>query len=92
MADAAAPENCAGDEAGYGPDAFVGLVFCSTRPRDSGAQQALVDGTRLDRAPAGGLPVQIGYEAARLAGLGLTARGLLAQPVGTFLIIHRTPL
>jgi hypothetical protein len=54
--------------------------------------RAPVGGARLDRAPADGLSVEIGGKAARYARLGLTARGLLAQPVGAFLVVHRAPL
>ncbi len=68
---AAAPETRAGDEAGHGPDAVVGLVFCSVCPGNAGVQQAHVGGARLDRTPAGGLSVDVGDEAARYARLGL---------------------
>jgi len=89
---AATPETRAGDEAGHGPDAVVGLVFRSVRPGNAGVQQAHVGGARLDRAPAGWLPIEVGDEAAGYVRLGLTAGGLLAQPVGAFFVVHRAPL
>ena len=38
-ADALTAEARAGDEAGHGPDAPVGLVLVSARPRDEGLEQ-----------------------------------------------------
>jgi hypothetical protein len=73
-ADPAAPVPRTGGEAGHGPDAVVGLVFGSARPGD--AAEAYVGGARLDRAPADGLAVEVGDEAARRVCLGLTAAGL----------------
>ena len=65
-ADAAAPEARAGDEARHRPDAVVGLVLGAALPRDAGLeQQARIGGARLDRAPADGLAVEVGDEAAR---------------------------
>jgi hypothetical protein len=48
-ADPAAAETRAGDEAGLGPDAVVGLVFRSARPRDAteASSHAIDDGERL---------------------------------------------
>jgi hypothetical protein len=75
IADALAAEPRADEEAGHGPDTVVGLVLRSARPGD--APQAHVGRARLDRAPPGGLAVEIGDEAARRVCLGLTAAGLL---------------
>ncbi len=82
-ADAAAPEARADGEAGHGPDAVIGLVPRSARPGD--ATEAHVGGARLDRAPADGLAVEVGDEAARRTRLGVTAARLLAQLVDAFL-------
>src|SRR6266568_9137844 len=85
-ADAALPEARAGDEASHCPDAGVALVFVTALPGDpEDACQAGVGGTRLDSAPAGGLAVEVGDQAAGLVRLGVAAAGLLAQPVGAFL-------
>jgi hypothetical protein len=55
-------------------------------PRDAvDAQQAWVSGARLDRAPADGLAVQVGDEAARRPRLRLARVGLRAEPEGAFL-------
>ena len=83
IADALAAETRAGDEAGHGPDTVVGLVLGSARPGDS--TKTHIGGARLDRAPAGGLAVEVGYEAARRARLGVTTARVLAQPGGTLL-------
>src|SRR3990172_3497929 len=91
-ADAAAPEARARDEAGHGPDAVVGLVLRSARPGDAGLeQQARVAGARLDRAPADGLAVEVGDEAARRARLRVTTVGLRAEPEGQLLGANRGP-
>ena len=46
---------------------------------------------RLDRAPADGLTVEIGDEPARRVRLGMSAVGLNAESVGTFLDGNRGP-
>ena len=85
-ADAALAEARAGEEAGHGPDAVVGLVLRAALPGDAVvAQQARVGGARLDRAPADGLAVEVRDEAAGRVRLRMAAVGLLAQPVGAFL-------
>ncbi len=91
-ADPAAPEARAGDEAGHGPDAVVGLVLRSPLPGDAGLeQQARVGGARLDRAPADGLAVEVGDEAARRARLRVTTVGLRTEPEGQLLGADRGP-
>jgi hypothetical protein len=55
-ADATATEARAGDEAGRGPNAVIGLVLRSARPGNTA--EAHVGRARLDRAPAGGLAVR----------------------------------
>ena len=91
-ADAAAAEARAGDEARHGPHAVVGLVLRPPLPRDAGLeQQARVGGARLDRAPAGGLAVEVGDEAARRARPGMAAVGLRAEPEGELLGADRGP-
>src|SRR5205823_919149 len=77
-AHAAVPEPRARDEAGHGPDAVVGDVLRSPRPRDAGAQQPHVCRARLERAPADGLTVEVRDEAARRARLRVPAVGLVA--------------
>ena len=91
-ADAAAAEARAGDEAGHGPHAVVGLVLRPPLPRHAGLeQQARVGRARLDRAPAGGLAVEVGDEAARRARPGMAAVGLRAQPERELVGAHRGP-
>ena len=82
-ADATAAEARAGKEAGRGPNAVIGLVLRSARPGNPA--EAHVGRTRLDRAPAHGLAVEVRDEAARRVCGGLTAPGLFTQPVGAFL-------
>src|SRR5687768_12607956 len=66
VADAAAPESRSGEDAGHRPCALVGLVLRSALPRDAeDTQKALVRRARLDGAPADGLAVEIGDQAAR---------------------------
>ena len=85
-ADAALAKARAGEQAGDGPDAVVGLVLRAALPGDAVvAHQALVGGARLDRAPADRLAVEVRDQAAGRARLRMAAVGLLAQPVGAFL-------
>src|SRR3954470_11004482 len=89
-ADAALAGPDAGDEARHGPDAVVGLVLVATVPGNAeGAQQARVGGAGLDRAPADGLALEVGDEAAGRAGLTVAAAGLPPQPVGAILHCKR---
>jgi hypothetical protein len=91
-ADAAFPEAGAGDEAGHGPDAVVGLVLRSIRPGDATvAQQARVVAARLDRAPADGLAFEVGDEAARRVRLRVPGVGLVVTPVVVAVSVMRTP-
>jgi hypothetical protein len=91
-ADPAAPEAGAGDEAGHGPDAVVGLVLGSALPGDTGLeQQTRIGGARLDGAPADGLAVEIGDEAARRARVRVTTVCLRAEPEGQLLGADRGP-
>ena len=90
-ADPAAPEARAGDEAGHGPDAVVGLVLRSALPGDAGvAQQARVGGARLDRAPADGLAVDVGDETT-VSGAPRGCRSRSARAGGTGAAPRRRP-
>ena len=65
IGDSPASEPGADEDAGHGPDGPVGLVLCPALPGDAVvAHQPAVGGTRLDRAPADGLAVEEGDEAA----------------------------
>ena len=58
--DSALPESRSCEEAGHRPNSAIRLVFCTFSPWDAVvAQQALIGETRLDRAPAGGLGVEV---------------------------------
>src|SRR5205823_8356068 len=92
MADPAAAKAGAGDEAGHGPDALVGLVLGSSRPRDARLEEkARVGGARLDGAPADGLVVAVGDEAARRARLRVTTVGLRTEAESKLLGADRGP-
>ena len=91
-ADSATPETRAGDEAGHGPDAVVGLVLRSPIPGDAAvAQQPRVGVARLDRAPSDGLAVEVGDETTRRVRLRVAAVGLRAKSVRAFLGGERGP-
>ena len=91
-ADSAAAEARAGDEAGHGPDALVGLVLVSAFPGDAGLeQQPRVGSERLDRAPADRLAVEVGDEAARRPGIRVVTLDLRAEPEAQLLAADRGP-
>jgi len=65
VADAATPEPRPGEHARHRPHALVGLVLGPALPWDAeDAQQALVRRARLERAPADGLAIEVGDQAA----------------------------
>lgn len=77
-ADTLSPEACPCEQAGHRPNAVVGLVLGPVLPGNAVvAQQALVGSARFDRAPADGLTVEMGEEAAGRVRTGMVAVGLL---------------
>src|SRR5918994_6339161 len=86
VGDALSPETGAHEDAGHGPDAFVFLVFVAPFPRRPvHAEERRIRRSRLDGAPADGLAVEIGDEAACRLRLRVAAVGLLPQAEGAFL-------
>ena len=84
--DATAAEARAGEHAGHGPDAVVGLVLLPALPRHTVVADEADEGrARLDRAPADGLAVEAGDEPAGRLRLRVAAPGLLAEPASALL-------
>src|SRR5262249_51546141 len=81
--DASSAEALAGNEAGHCPYAAVVLVLAPPLPGDTVvAEHARVRSARFDGAPADGLSVEVGNEAAGGLRFRPTAPGLLAEPQG----------
>jgi len=83
---------CAGDEAGDGPYAAVGLVLAPSFPGNAVvAEHARVSAARLDGTPADGFTVEVGDKAAGRVRVGVTAVCLRTEPEGVLRCAHVCP-